>query len=128
MDMNDKGFMDTKGFVVAVISRGDFVDDLRSEDSPDAIYRMQTATLRLNRVALDAYYEGIQHNTLDTYGRDADGIAAYKANCDKHKAAALDFERQVKVALGFDPDRNLRIVKVEAEVFAAFWGDKIVIN
>jgi len=47
--------MTGKEFDFDILARGSFIDDLREPNYPEALYKLETTTIRLNHIALNEY-------------------------------------------------------------------------
>jgi hypothetical protein len=105
----------TGGFDLQIITRGSCVD---SETNPEKVFVIETATLRLNYVALRNYYDSIVYNDREVYADGEDGDREY-AEYERNKTQRRDeWERRVKTAIG-RADKSVVITQVHSEIFTA---------
>lgn len=106
-------------FAVQVIASGSFVD--QPVYGGGRTYLVETATVRLNRVALNAWNNAIIHER-DYYRFDTDG--EFETYINEKKRLLLEFERNIAQAVGFTPDpdkEKINVTQVVSEVFAVAW-------
>lgn len=117
--MND---FNSNNFAIQVIAAGSFVDQPVYDQ---ATYLVEVATVRLNRVALNAWNNAIIHER-DYYRFDTDG--EFETYINEKKRLLLEFERNIAQAVGFTPDpdkEKINVTQVVSEVFTVAWIHKL---
>lgn len=106
----------TNEFAIEVLAKGGFLD--HDNGYEDKTYEVVTYTLRLNHVALDAYWKSIAtQDRLDFEERQE--YLDYLAEKNAAKAA---FENKIAEMLDVNPDRekqSFAISQVVSEIFTA---------
>lgn len=104
-------------FEVEVISRGSYIDR-----DGDGGCQIETFTLRLNHVALNAYLLSDMMNCRGCYTNDDTGQARFEAHRAEYAARREVWKTKTLKAIGVEPgDGSVAITQVVAEVFAAVW-------
>lgn len=114
--MND---FNSNNFAIQVIASGSFVD--QPVYGGGRTYLVETATIRLNHVALNAWNDTIVH---DYYRECFDTDGEFEAYVNEKKRLLLEFERNIAQAVGFTPDpdkEKINVTQVVSEVFAVAW-------
>lgn len=109
-------FFEGKEFAVQVIAKGAFVDQPSEGSKP---YLVETATVRLNHVALGEWQQAFVIGCNDCKNRE---------QWERYKKAKLGlrkaFKEKLARAVGFDPGpgkENINVEQVVSEVFAVCW-------
>ena len=109
-------FFEGKEFAVQVIAKGAFVDQPSEGSKP---YLVETATVRLNHVALGEWQQAFVIGCNDCKNRE---------QWERYKKAKLGlrkaFKEKLARAVGFDPDmekEEFNVEQVVSEVFAVCW-------
>ena len=117
--MND---FNSNNFAIQVIASGSFVDQPVYDR---ATYLVETATVRLNHVALNVWNDTIVHDYYREYF-DTDG--EFEAYVNEKKRLLLEFEWNIAQAVGFTPDpdkEKINVTQVVSEVFTVAWIHKL---
>ena len=117
--MND---FHSDSFAVQVIAAGAFVDKPAYADGRS--YLVETATVRLNHAALNAWSE-----THALYHRDwFETEEEWVKHTQKKHSLYLQFKKNMADAVGFAPDpdkEEINIKQVVSEVFTVVWIHEI---
>ena len=106
-------------FVVEVLSRGAYFDGKAGDGS---VYQIDTFTLRLNHIALNAYLRSDMMNCRECYADSEEGQARFEAHRAEYAVRRNAWRNNVLLALGIcSGDGSVAITQVVAEVFAAVW-------
>ena len=109
----------TNEFAIEVISRGSFLDD--DPGFGGNVYAVETATVRLNHIALNQWLLSQTYNPQECYETEKEW-EAHRRESDKRRE---DCERKIIAALGWGPTRKgITITQVISEVFAAVYIHK----
>ena len=108
---------DGKEFAVQVIAKGAFVDQ---PSEGGKTYLVETATVRVNHVALREWYKGISFVDREWFGTEEEW-----EHCKAERRALLqEFREKLGAAVGFAPGQgkeNINVAQVVSEVFAVCW-------
>jgi hypothetical protein len=111
--------MDMQDFVVEVLSRGAYFDGKAGDGS---VYQIDTFTLRLNHIALNAYLLSDMMNCRECYSDSEDGQTAFEEDRIEHAARRKRWGERVADQIGVDLNAGSFVVtQALAEVFAAVW-------
>lgn len=103
-------------FDFEVIATGSFLDG--DPAFLGKVYRVETVMIRLNSVALEAYFKGLTNLVADDFESE-EACYLYNWGALKHKK---EFERAVADVLGFDPEvGGLSIRQIRSEVFGVVY-------
>nr|DAP69532.1 MAG TPA: hypothetical protein [Caudoviricetes sp.] len=109
-------FFEGKEFAVQVIAKGAFVDQPTEGSKP---YLVETATVRLNHVALGEWQQAF------VFSRDCFETREEWEQYKKAKSSMRQtFKTRVGAAVGFAPGpgkENINVEQVVSEVFAVCW-------
>lgn len=106
----------TNRFSIEVLAKGGFLD--HDDGYGDTTYKVVTYTLRLNHVALDAYWKSIA--TKD--GLDFEEHQKYLDYLAEKDVAKVVFENKIAELLDVNPDhekQSFAIRQVVSEIFTA---------
>lgn len=108
-------------FAVQVIASGSFVDQPVYDQ---ATYLVETATVRVNRIAMNMWLETIIHDNRDSF-KDAEEWSDY---ISRKTEARISFKKQLAQVVGFaceDAGRELSVKRIVSEVFTVAWIHKL---
>lgn len=102
---------ESDAFVAQLIARGAFVDNGTGDGGP---YLVETFTLRLNHVALNAWILSETMNSRDCYNTDEE----WEEHKAEYKARREAWNKRIIGTLGIDPDAgSVKITQAQSEVF-----------
>lgn len=108
---------DGKEFAVQVIAKGSFVD---KPSEGGKTYLVETATVRVNHVALREWYKSISFVDREWFGTEEEW-----EHCKAERRALLqEFREKLGAVVGFAPGpgkENINVEQVVSEVFAVCW-------
>lgn len=108
--------MNSNKFELEVIASGDFLDS--DPSFKGKVYQVATRTIRLNPIALNAYYMSRESDTIYDY----DSRNEYEACKENKRVKRLAFEKQIAEILGFDPEiSHVNIQQIVSEVFGVVY-------
>lgn len=108
----------TNEFAIEVISRGSFLDD---DPGYEDIYAVETATIRLNHIALNQWLLSQMYNPQECYETEKEW-EAHRREIDERRD---NCERKIIAALGWGPDRKgITITRIISEVFTVVYIHK----
>ena len=109
-------------FAVQVVAKGSFLDS--DPGYGGKVYEVETATIRLNHVAMNEWIFTQVTNDRECYDTDEE----WKQYLDEKKKRAEEFDRKIADALGFDTSvASVRVSQVVSEVFGvAYISEKKV--
>lgn len=121
--MNNCTSLKDDGFGVEIISRGAFIDRFAGDEKA---YQIETYTLRLNHVALNAYLLSLTNNCRECYPDGRDGDEQWATHKTVMRGRRQAWKAKMLRALDIDPDTgSMAIKQVQSEVFAAVWIRKV---
>ena len=108
-------------FAVQMIAAGSFVDQPVYDQ---ATYLVETATVRVNRIAMNMWLETIIHDKRESF-ENAEEWSDYISRKTK---ARISFKKQLAQVVGFaceDAGRELSVKRIVSEVFTVAWIHKL---
>lgn len=102
-------------FAVQVVARGAFLDN--DPGYGGKVYQMETATIRLNHIALNEWL----CNQANRYRGDFDTDKEWAAYMDRQRNITRELNRKIAAAAGFPPipdNADVNVQQVISEVFA----------
>lgn len=107
-------------FKVDVIARGSYIDQPYGEE--DERFSVEAITVRLNHVALNAWFSSQMHNVRECYEDGEAGDHEWEAHKAEYKRRGEEWKANVLCALAIraEPEReSISITQAQAEVFTA---------
>lgn len=114
MNMNEN-FKTTKDFAIDIVAEGSFVDV--ADGLSSAIYQVETKTIRLNRVAMREWDEGVITAEEPKGSEEFEKIVEWYTYCDEKNELRANFENKIRHALGYDDWDSFVITQVLSEIF-----------
>ena len=103
-------------FEAQIVAQGAYVDQPHGDGTK---YIVETATLRLNWKALNAWHNAHTCNCRDCYEDGPAGDAEWKAVLERNSRDQETFTGKIRAILGIGTDGSLVITQALSEVFTA---------
>lgn len=117
------GPMKKDDFIVKVLSRGSCID---SQAGDGAVYQIETYTLRLNHVALNAYLLSEMMNSRECYADGPEGRALLDDHIKEYADRRREWRYKIARQIGCNPDAGSFVAtQLVAEFFGAIWMREI---
>lgn len=108
-----------KEFAIEEIATCSFIDV--PGGLSDSIYHVETKTLRLNYIALDEWFDGQVTKEPEEFEK----IGEWYNYRDERHEARKNFEKKIRLALGYDDWDSFAVTQVLSEIFTAVAMEEI---
>lgn len=102
-----------ESFAIEVIARGQVLDNDQGYNG--AIFAIETATIRINHIAMNEYISGNMWNPRECYDSEKEWMI-YK---QEKEAKRENFKRKIAEKLGYDGKSDLTVTQNISEIFTA---------
>ena len=109
-----------ESFEIEVMARGQVLDN--DPGNNGAVFAIETATMRINHIAMNEYISASMWNTRDCYDSEEEW-AEYKQKKEEKKE---DFKRKIAEKLGYDGKEELTVTQNVSEIFTAVRITKVI--